>query len=651
MPVWSDIMTILRLHVSRLGLVLLFILSLDSRSSPAQSPEQVQSDHLLKVDLLFVGAHPDDESGVTATFAREVIDHGAKAAIVLATRGEGGGNGIGRELGPSLGLLREAELRRSAGSYGIDLIYFLDKTDFFYTLSNQAAFNVWNHEDALSRLVRLVRLLRPDVMVTMWPGPGTHGMHQAAARLATEAFTAAGDSSRFPEQITEEFLRPWHPLKLFYNTDQPGALVIPSDVISPSRFMSYAEIKALALRNYRSQGFDRFASLPPRRANPESFLLVKSLVPKSETANSLLDGVHSPTDGGIHLGPALSAEPVSVSVVPRADIVEFQQWGEAHQVAWAAGLLPSDVSIGIGETDTVWVTVRNRQDKPITGRITLTLPVVWDLPPVIRIFTSAPGKPTLIACPITVPANASQGRYPIGVSAAAKGVSAVDSGHIDALPVTQLRRLLKKITIDGRLDDWEGISEQTIPATNSWSGSVSDGADCSGTFRTLFDQEYLYIAVAVRDNAVVRNIAVDDIKGHWRTDSVEICVDPSGQSENTLTVFKAGIFPGTTTGPQAAAERDADARQGLISRTAPGMRVASSFPDGGYVIETAIAWRDLPGGKAPVPGQTLGFNVIIYDGDDVGAGIGANIEKSRLAWSFWPSAQALPYYYGRMVVE
>ena len=150
----------------------------------AQSSGQIRSDHLLKVDLLYVGAHPDDESGVTATFAREVLDQGARAAVVLVTRGEGGGNAIGKELGKSLGILREAELRRAAGTYGVHLAYFLDKTDFFYTLSCQAAFDVWDHDDTLRRLVRLVRLLRPSVIVTMWPGPGTHGMHQAAARLA-----------------------------------------------------------------------------------------------------------------------------------------------------------------------------------------------------------------------------------------------------------------------------------------------------------------------------------------------------------------------------------------------------------------------------------------------------------------------------------
>jgi hypothetical protein len=166
-----------------------------------------------------------------------------------------------------------------------------------------------------------------------------------------------------------------------------------------------------------------------------------------------------------------------------------------------------------------------------------------------------------------------------------------------------------------------------------------------------YDRAFLFIAVQVTDDRVVTNIAPDDIKGHWRSDAVEICIDPSGGSENTLSVFKMGVFPGTTDGRQARAARDADARQGVIEKTAPGTRVASGFTGSGYIIEAAIPWMDMPGGAAPVPAHELGLNVIIYDGDDVGAGVGANIGKARLAWSCWPSAQALPCYYGRVRVE
>ncbi len=619
----------------------------------AQSIEQMQSDHLLKVDLLYIGAHPDDESGVTATFAREVLDGGARAGIVLITRGEGGGNAIGRELGPSLGILREAEIRRSAAEYGVDLVYFLDKTDFFYTLSDKATYDVWGYEDTLGKVVRLVRLLRPDVIVTMWPGPGTHGHHQAAARLATEAFTAAAEPEQFPEQINDEFLRTWQPIKLYYNTRREGSISIPTGDISPSRFLSYAEIKSLALRNFRSQGFDRRATVPPRSARAESFLLVKTLVPPSpEGINTLLGGLEGPREPGIVLGPPPSSEPLSIGMVPRSDIVRYRRWAEEHQVSWVAGLLPAALSIGSGMTGALEVDVTSRSSQGAAGRVKLDLPDGWaDTSPEADYGVQG-GSETTVSFSVHVPDHVEQGSYPVQLSTTSSGRTVESSGMIDVLPVMDLAPAAGPVRIDGDLTDWDGIETHAITSGHLWSGSVPGGdADCSAVFRTAYDRENLYVAVDVSDDVVVCNIAPDDVKGHWRSDAVEICVDPSGQSDNTLTVFKAGIFPGTTAGTEPRAARDADARQGVIEKTARGMRVASRFTDYGYVIEAAIPWSDMPGRTAPSTGHTIGFNVVIYDGDEADAGPGANIGKARLAWSYRPSAQALPYYYGRAVVR
>lgn len=625
----------------------------------AQPIDQMRSDHLLKVDLLYIGAHPDDESGVTATFAREVLDGGAKAAIVLNTRGEGGGNAIGRELGPSLGILREAEIRRSAAEYGVDLVYFLDKTDFFYTLSDQATYDVWGYEDTLGRVVRMVRLLRPEVIVTMWPGPGTHGHHQVAARLATEAFTAAADPDRFPAQIEDEYLRTWQPVKLYYNARRLGAFFIPTGDISPSRFMSYAEIKSLALRNFRSQGFDRRATVPPRGAGAEAFLLAKSLVPPSPKGlKTLLGGLEEPRDTGIVLGPPPSTEPLSIGMVPRSDIVRYRRWAAEHQVSWVADLLPAALSIGSGMTGALEAEVVSRSPEGASGRVRLDLPEGWVDGALQSDYEVAGRGETTVTFDVRVPDDTVQGSYPVRLSAVPAdgsdpaGQTVEGSGMIDVLPVMDLSPAAGPMEIDGDLADWAGIEPHAIPSDHIWSGSLQGGDDdCSAVFRAAYDQANLYVAVAVRDDAVVCNIAPDDIKGHWRSDAVEICVDPSGRSDNTLSVFKAGIFPGTTAGPEPRAARDADARQGVIEKTAPGMRVASRFTETGYVIETAIPWADMPGGAAPQAGETIGFNVVIYDGDETDAGPGANIAKARLAWSYRPSAQALPYYYGRAVVR
>lgn len=204
------------------------------------------SDDLVKVNILFVGAHPDDDSTITATMTRYAFDRGAKAAVVTATKGEGGGNAIGRELGPSLGILREAEERMALRQLGIDLVYYLNELDWAFTTSATATELAWGHDEPLANIVRYYRVLKPDVVVTMNPSPSGHGHHQYIAKLATEAFFLAGDPQAFPEQLEEEFIEPWQPKKLYYALAYGAAGLAPSvqidpNVYSPSLYMTYAE--------------------------------------------------------------------------------------------------------------------------------------------------------------------------------------------------------------------------------------------------------------------------------------------------------------------------------------------------------------------------------------------------------------------------
>jgi hypothetical protein len=151
----------------------------------------------------------------------------------------------------------------------------------------------------------------------------------------------------------------------------------------------------------------------------------------------------------------------------------------------------------------------------------------------------------------------------------------------------------------------------------------------------------------VRDDVVVSNIAPNDIKGHWRSDSVEICLDPAVGAEHTMGCYKLGIFPFDTTGVVRAA-RDADADQGPVEETAPRTRLVSRRVAGGYRIQAAIPFAEI-GIK---PGQTrIGFNVIVYDGDKRDAALGENINKSRIAWAPSPGVQGRPEDWGRLDLE
>jgi hypothetical protein len=158
----------------------------------------------------------------------------------------------------------------------------------------------------------------------------------------------------------------------------------------------------------------------------------------------------------------------------------------------------------------------------------------------------------------------------------------------------------------------------------------------------------LYVLVNVRDDRIVSNIAPNDIRGHWRSDSVEICIDPEARSEHTLRTFKVGIFPFDTDG-NARAAREADARQGPIEETAPGMKLASRRTPGGYDIAVAIPWRLLD--VEPRRDRRLGFNVLIYDGDKPDAKVGENINECRLAWSPQRGVQGRPEDWGRLRLQ
>ncbi len=120
-----------------------------------------------------------------------------------------------------------------------------------------------------------------------------------------------------------------------------------------------------------------------------------------------------------------------------------------------------------------------------------------------------------------------------------------DSGTLQVVPTTTVARIESAPTIDGNISEFTDMMGLEIPFVNLWQGFADDTADLSAVFGLMYDDEFLYVAVDVTDETLVSNVAPNDIKGHWRSDSVEITVDPQGPgaSEHTLTTFKTGIFP------------------------------------------------------------------------------------------------------------
>src|ERR1700719_2190551 len=210
-------------------LVCVLFLTFAARTGAQEAKPLPAADERYKADILLVVAQPDDEGAATAYLAR-ALDEGKRVAVVFGTRGSSGGNEVGTEQALALGAIREIEARRALGTLGITNVWFLGgkdtaSQDVLQSLSN------WDHGAALEQLVRLVRLTRPEVVLTFLPGTfigEDHGDHQAAGVLATESFDLAGDPLVFPEQVTGPMrrlepyfdnLRPWQPKKIYYFAD------------------------------------------------------------------------------------------------------------------------------------------------------------------------------------------------------------------------------------------------------------------------------------------------------------------------------------------------------------------------------------------------------------------------------------------------
>jgi LmbE family N-acetylglucosaminyl deacetylase len=193
--------------VRRLGLlVTLLALIVTGWSLPAGTAAPPPDDDgssrdRVKIHVMGVWAHPDDDTGIIAPCGVWNQLYGIRCGIIMHTRGEGGGNSVGEESGPDLGLRRENEDRASHFRSGTVDIFNVDRVDFFYNTSAPLTEYFWG-EEALEQTVRIIRETRPDVMVGFSPSGSGHGNHQVSGRLIWEATRAAADPTAYPGQLT-----------------------------------------------------------------------------------------------------------------------------------------------------------------------------------------------------------------------------------------------------------------------------------------------------------------------------------------------------------------------------------------------------------------------------------------------------------------
>ncbi|MFL5577022.1 MAG: PIG-L family deacetylase [Gemmatimonadaceae bacterium] len=211
--------------------------------------------------VLIVGAHPDDED--TRLIAWLARGRHVETAYLSLTRGDGGQNIIGNELGEALGVVRTEELLAARRIDGATQ-YFARAYDFGFSKSADEAFRHWPHDTLLGDVVKVVRAFRPHVVITIFSGTPRdgHGQHQVSGIIGREAYDAAGDTVRFP---TRTYGAAWTPLK-FYRTrtywgNQDATYRYNSGEYSPLFGRSYAEIASVSRSQHKSQAQ---GTVPPK---------------------------------------------------------------------------------------------------------------------------------------------------------------------------------------------------------------------------------------------------------------------------------------------------------------------------------------------------------------------------------------------------
>jgi LmbE family N-acetylglucosaminyl deacetylase len=213
--------------------------------------------------VLMIGAHPDDED--TQLIAYLAKARHVETAYLSLTRGDGGQNLIGNELGVQLGMIRTEELlaaRRLDGGRQ----YFTRAFDFGFSKTLEETLQHWPKDSILKDVVEIVRAFRPHVIISVWTGTPAdgHGHHQYAGVISRDAFTAAADSIRFPASAVGG-LTPWAVPKFYQMRRRgTGSLMFNVGQYDPVLGESYSEIATLSRTQHRSQGQGEIPQKGPR---------------------------------------------------------------------------------------------------------------------------------------------------------------------------------------------------------------------------------------------------------------------------------------------------------------------------------------------------------------------------------------------------
>jgi len=428
--------------MERLATQLLFALFLFF-SVPARGAQEPKAlplpDERYKVDILLVVAHPDDEGAATPYLARALDEH-KRIAVVFGTRGSSGANEVGAEQAAALGAIREIEARNALTALGITNVWFVGGKDTASQNVLQSLAN-WDHGASLEQLVRLVRLTRPEVILTFLPGTfigEDHGDHQASGLLATEAFDLAGDPAWFPEQLAGptkrlepflENLRLWQPKKIYYFPDADREDIFRGKgpeysvkEISTSSKQPYWRMALDSFRAHQTQAksfLDKIAQMDEAQIEKLAtsdggwtdalhFVLGKSLVGGS-VAGDVFDGI---TPGAIPFArPDVSPEPArpELSVELGGPYSFYAEFRRAHGLTSLPHPEPPEIALQAPGTLVIPLWIRNRTAKTREITLSAVLPAGCTTQSGTGKFTVAAKQVAATRIEITLPALAENG--------------------------------------------------------------------------------------------------------------------------------------------------------------------------------------------------------------------------------------------------
>ena len=285
-----------------------------AKLSSNQIYEKIQKLNFLGT-ALYIAAHPDDENTRLISYLANHLK--ARTGYLSLTRGDGGQNLIGPEIGELLGVIRTQELIAARNIDGGEQ-FFTRANDFGFSKHPDETFAIWEKEKVLSDVVWAIRTFKPDVIINRFnhetPG-STHGHHTTSAMLSVEAFDLVGDENQFSEQL--KFTNVWQPKRLFFNTsswfyrnsdDFQNATKelskVDVGIFYPLKGLSNNELASMASSQHLCQGFGRLTTRGSENEYLE-FLKGDTLADKNDIFSGI-DTTWKRVEGGNEIGEILS---------------------------------------------------------------------------------------------------------------------------------------------------------------------------------------------------------------------------------------------------------------------------------------------------------------------------------------------------------